>query len=120
MDRGNVHAYIKPFVFIILVDPVVQSLIEGSVILDGNIEQAEQLAKWVEDKTCRSGWKLCYRASVDGWIGQDFHKKCDDVGPTLTLVKCGTNIFGGFTDQSWKNKSGIFNSLFFMHSNYGA
>ena len=105
-------------VFIISADPVVQSLLERSTILDSNIENAKQLVEWVEDKTF--GWKLCYRASDDGWKGEDFHRKCDDVGPTVTLVECGTNVFGGHTDQSWKDTSGSFNSLFFMHSNYGA
>jgi hypothetical protein len=54
----------------------------------------------VEDK--KFGWQLCYRGSDDGWRAGDFHRKCDDVGPTVILVKCGTNVFGGYTDQSWK------------------
>ena len=77
-----------------------QSLLERSTILDGNIEHAKQLVEWVEDQ--KFGWKLCYRASVDGWEGEDFHRKCDDVGSTVTLVKCGSNVFGGYTDQNWK------------------
>ena len=80
---------------------MVQSLLERSTILDGNIENAKQLVEWVEDH--KFGWKLCYRASVDGWIALNFHRKCDDVGPTVTLVKCGTNVFGGYTDQNWKD-----------------
>lgn len=104
--------------FIISVDPV-QPLLESSIILDCNIGYAKQLVDWLEDRTF--GWKLCYRASVDGWIADDFHRKCDDVGPTVTLVKCGTNVFGGYADQSWKkNTSGSFNSLFLIQSNYGA
>ena len=77
-----------------------QILREASTILNGDIDLAQQLAQWVEDG--RFGWKLCYRASDDGWGAQDFHRKCDDVGPTVTLVKCKNNIFGGYTDQSWK------------------
>ena len=83
---------------------MLQSLLERSTILGGNIEHAKQLEEWVEDQ--RFDWKLCYRASVDGWRGEDFHRKCDDVGPTVTLVKCGTNVFGGYTDQNWKQSSG--------------
>ncbi|XP_028392187.1 uncharacterized protein LOC114516805 [Dendronephthya gigantea] len=82
-----------------IVYPAVQSLFESSTILEDNIEHAKQLVEWVEDK--KFSWQLCYRASRDGWKAQDFHKKCDDVGPTVTLVKCGTNVFGGFTDRSW-------------------
>ena len=92
----------------ISVGPVLQSLLECSTILNGYNEYAKQLVEWVEDKTF--GWKLCYRASVDGWKIADFHRKCDDVGPTVTLVKCGKNVFGGYTDQSWK-KTGSSNSV---------
>ena len=89
---------------------MVQSLLQRSTILDGNSGHAKQLVDWVEDKMFR--WKLCYRASVDGWNGENFHRKCDDVGPTVTLIKCGTNVFGGYNDQSWKHTSGSFISFF--------
>lgn len=77
---------------------VVQSLCERSTILEGNIEHVKQLVEWVEDKKFR--WKLCYRATRDGWKAGDFHRKCGDVEPTLILVKCGTNVFGGFAAWS--------------------
>ena len=72
---------------LILIFSVVPTLLECSTILDGNIGHAKQLVEWVEDRTL--SWKLCYRGSVDGWKADDFHKKCDDVGPTVTLIKCG-------------------------------
>ena len=105
-------------VFVISVDPVVKPLLQRSTILDGNIGHARQLVDWVEDETF--SWKICYRASVDGWSGVNFHQKCDDVGPTVTLVKCGRNVFGGYTDQYWKIASGSFNSPLFIKLNYGA
>ncbi|XP_028392186.1 E3 ubiquitin-protein ligase TRIM33-like [Dendronephthya gigantea] len=83
-------------------------IVARSTILERNIEHAKQLVEWMEDK--KFNWQLCYRASRDGWGADDFHRKCDDVGPTVTLVKYGTNIFGGFTDQSWKQTT---------HSAYG-
>ena len=84
-----------------------RSLLKRSTILNGNIVHARKLVEWVEDRTF--GWKLCYRASVDGWEGQNFHQKCDDVGSTVTLVKCENNVFGGYSDNSWKQTSGILN-----------
>ncbi len=94
--------------FFISVEPPdpVKSLLGTSTILDGDINLAQQLLEWVEDKTfcCQ----LCYTASDDGWGSDNFHRKCDYVGPTVTLVKCGTNIFGGYTDRSWKPLSGMF------------
>ena len=47
-------------------------------------------------------WQICYRASTDGWYTKDFHAKCDDMGPTIVLVKVNEYIFGGFTDTTWK------------------
>ena len=68
--------------------------------MNGDIDLVQQLVQWVEDE--KFGWQLCYRASDDGWGAEDFHRKCDDVRPTVTLVKCENNIFGGYTDKSWK------------------
>lgn len=46
-------------------------------------------------------WRLLFRASRDGFKAQNFHSKCDHEGPTVTIVKSGDNIFGGFTENSW-------------------
>ena len=77
-----------------------QTLRKASTILNGDIDLVQQLAQWVEDE--KFSWQLCYRASDDGWRAEDFHRKCDDVAPTVTVVKCKNNIFGGYTDQCWK------------------
>ena len=47
-------------------------------------------------------WCLCYRASRDGWSAQDFHRHCDNKGPTMTLVKVVEYIFGGYSDEGWE------------------
>ena len=48
--------------------------------------------------------KLIYRGSVSNFSAQEFHKKCDKIKPTITLVKSNKNdkIFGGFTDLDWE------------------
>ena len=48
-------------------------------------------------------WRLLSRASRDGFAAATFHSKCDNKGSTVTIVKSGSNIFGGFTEQSWTN-----------------
>ena len=58
----------------------------------------KQMQKWLGEK-CQ--WNLCYRASRDGWRAQDFHRHCDNKGPTVVLVKANDSIFGGYTGQSW-------------------
>lgn len=47
-----------------------------------------------------------YIASRDGDLGDDFHKKCDDMGPTVTIVETITgNVFGGYSSVSWGQRS---------------
>ena len=50
---------------------------------------------------------LLYRASEHEYIGESFHKCCDDVkGPTLIVIKSsGGWVFGGYTTQSWSGDS---------------
>ena len=49
-------------------------------------------------------WRLLFRASRDGFAASVFHSKCDQKGPTITVVKSGGSIFGGFTENPWKSK----------------
>ena len=48
-----------------------------------------------------SGFVLLYRASRDGWVASKFHSICDHRGPTVTVVRSGDYIFGGYTEESW-------------------
>ena len=73
---------------------------EESVILT-NEEHRSKLNGWLPqyDK-----WHLLFRGSRDGFTAHAFHTKCDNKGPTVTIVKSGNNVFGGFTRNSWKSK----------------
>ena len=43
--------------------------------------------------------ELLYRGSEDGWGYEDFHKKCDLQGPTITLMKLSDgDCIGGATN----------------------
>jgi hypothetical protein len=79
-------------------DSATHNLKTSSSILKGEIAFMMQLQKWLGEK-CK--WNLCYRASRDGWSAQDFYKHCDNIGPTVVLVKANDCIFGGYTDQHW-------------------
>lgn len=46
---------------------------------------------------------LLYQASFDGQTPADFHRCCDDRGPTIVVIRVGAYIFGGFTSQSWES-----------------
>ena len=52
-------------------------------------------------RSVNSAWKLCWRASVDGWAARTFHSRCDDMGPTVTIIRVGKYIFGGYTSVPW-------------------
>ncbi len=51
---------------------------------------------------------LHYRGSTDGWMAKDFHRNCDNKGPTLTLLQIEDgDCIGGFTNQSWSSPEEI-------------
>ena len=55
-------------------------------------------------------FRLCYRASRDGWRGFDFHDHCNGFYNTLAVVKATTGfILGGFLNARWDSR-GTYNS----------
>lgn len=53
-------------------------------------------------------FKLLYRATRDGFSASDFHAKCDNITPTLSIVKArNSNVFGGYTEQTWDGKDEV-------------
>jgi len=40
-------------------------------------------------------WHLIYRGTRDGMSAEAFHSKADGRGPTVTVISCNGNIFGG-------------------------
>ena len=88
----------------------VQSIIEqledksagflGSSLIVKNETHKSALQSWLPpNATC----SLLYRASTDGSSPKDFHRCCNNKGPTLVLIKSGEYIFGGYTSKSWES-----------------
>jgi hypothetical protein len=76
-----------------------------SVILEGNHWRI--LGEWFNNN---KAFTLLYRASKDGYEANTFHNKCDNKGPTVTIIKCTNGyIFGGYNPSSW-NKSGDYSN----------
>ena len=46
-------------------------------------------------------WTLCYRASSHGWAASTFHSRCDGKPHTVTIIRKGSFVFGGYTDIAW-------------------
>lgn len=62
-------------------------------------------------------FRLLYRASRDGFNHSDFHDRCDDKGPTITIIKSLKHYqtFGGYTDIAWSTSE---NSIEANHKSY--
>ena len=89
---------------------VLSTLVTGlknSVIVGNNSEYLSNLINWIKPIKSDSDWKLCWRASRDGWHSSRFHSLCDEKGPTVTIVKVGKYIFGGYTSLSWSKYSSL-------------
>ncbi len=50
---------------------------------------------------------MLYRGSDHGWEYDDFHDRCDNKGPTISLfnVKDG-DVIGGYTKAQWESSGG--------------
>ena len=77
-----------------------------SLILNESNKEEEFTNKILE----WSGYRrieLIYRGTRDGVTSKDFHNKCDNQGPTISLFKNEKNhIFGGYASISWTNDGG--------------
>lgn len=77
-----------------------------SVMIGHNSGYQDKLMDWLAEAGFREKyWVPCYKGPVDGWTTTAFHIRCDSMGPTLTLARKSSYLFGGFNDQSWKSKS---------------
>ena len=74
-----------------------EAFVESEILT--NEEHQRVLKVWLSP--LEGKWRLLFRASRDGFAAEIFHSKCDAQGPTVTIVKSGNYIFGGFTDVSW-------------------
>ena len=83
--------------------PFNNSLILSSV-------QRQTLIDWLMDTLTSPSddYALLYRASRNGWAASNFHSFCDNKGPTVTVVKSGNYIFGGYTAQQWESHGRVF------------
>lgn len=78
-----------------------------SDILGMNSRYQDVLREWLDPWVpANVRWILCYRASDHSFRAKIFHKKCGSTWrvATITLIKVGGYVFGGFADQSWRGK----------------
>ena len=72
----------------------------------------------------RLRFELLYRGSRDGMTAAAFHRLCDGMDDTISVIKdTNGNVFGGFADKAWSTKSSWVKSeesfLFSLKSSLG-
>lgn len=80
---------------------------ESNVLSDhGGSKYIQDLSRFLYPvlQTSFSKWHSCWRAQANGWSASTFHGSCDDKGPTVTIVRVGSYIFGGYTSLNWSSK----------------
>ena len=80
--------------------------IKKSTIIQGD-EKTENIIKdWI-DPNKNIKFSLLFRKTRDGSNGTDFHRNCDNKGPTITLIETDKGYkFGGYTPLNWESKNG--------------
>lgn len=68
-------------------------------------EDLELLKSWINPNHKKIFLNLLFKSSVHGDSVEKFHAKCDNKGPTITVVKTDKDfILGGFTSISWSSE----------------
>ena len=79
-----------------------RNMYNRSILFD--VSEFEMVKLEIEKKKGQSvkGLKKLYQATIDGGECSIFHKKCDNIPNTLTIIKsAGYRRFGGFTTAEW-------------------
>jgi len=63
-------------------------------------EYVKVLSSWIP--SFEKKWGLIYQATKDGFDENQFHQKCNNKGPTVSVI-CSTEgyLFGGYISVSW-------------------
>ena len=79
-------------------------LFERSTLLKNPIDSAA-LDGWVtEAAKGKVRYELLWKGNRDGFYAGTFHSRCNNKGPTVTVILSNNDkIFGGYTSQSWTN-----------------
>ncbi|KAK3748599.1 hypothetical protein QZH41_005226 [Actinostola sp. cb2023] len=78
-----------------------------SNILADRTDYYDLLREWLAPVTdSPTPWVTCFHSKKDGWSAATFHSKCNNKGPTITIIKVKDYIFGGYSDKDWRHSPG--------------
>ncbi|XP_020615286.1 uncharacterized protein LOC110053406 [Orbicella faveolata] len=84
----------------------IKSGLTHSTIIGGDISYQSHLYQFLTPAFgLNPHWVLCYRASTYGWAASTFHSRCDGKRNTVTIIKNGVYVFGGYADIPWDTTS---------------
>ncbi|XP_028408702.1 uncharacterized protein LOC114531261 [Dendronephthya gigantea] len=86
--------------YIYLLHSCLVALAQSVILFEEPTLQAT-LSAWIQTT---GNWTICWRATRDGWSASTFHGNCDHKKPTVTIIKTGQYIFGGYATESWEGK----------------
>ena len=72
--------------------------------LDSRITQEHDYIRSLFGKQNIQGMSLLYRASENNFSAQEFHRRCDNIGGTITLIETEYGkVIGGYTPLAWNS-----------------
>lgn len=82
--------------------------LKSSNILGDKVNEKQFLKDMIKIKLPKfKDLNLLYKGSQNGFKQNDFHSRCDNKGPTLTIVEdVNGQIFGGYVSCSWNSYGG--------------
>ena len=73
----------------------------GKLLKEENIELLTNWIKSDNQQIKSINFELCYDAKINGDDKNNFHKFCENVGPSILVIKTESNyIFGGYTREN--------------------
>ncbi len=89
---------------------------KNSKIIPNDKEKEKAIRNWINPNK-ELNINLIFRMSRDGSSPNDFHKLCDNKGPTLTLIETLEGYkFGGYTPINWDGSGVKFDNETFIFS----
>jgi hypothetical protein len=94
-----IHVNLKPIEIEMTI--IYKQLFSGGTLLVS--DQQMKLNEFYGKENQR--WLLIYKATRDGFGSNDFHRCCDNRGPTMTVIRSKDDgyVFGGYTSVSWRS-----------------